>query len=311
MDDKMPYFSGRVLFNGIATSYLFMTCGTSTWLACIIGTILGAVILLLFKNNNCKFSKFTTGFILSFLALTILVNMGHSLYLKNTPILVLTLIPVTAIFFMSNTKKSGLKKVINVLFIYSLFLFILELLGLAPSIKMTNLMPYFQNDLKSVIVGASIFALTSVTPIIALNETMDKKNSIIYYLVSTLTVQVISFLAISVLGQKEVLLYRYPETVVLKRIEFLNFISSVDSFFTFAVIVDVLMTMYLGLKNIEGSSSSFGKYVSLITITVLVIWACYNYWPLLVIYKYFPFILIFLLFITIVPIKSKYKNEQK
>lgn len=309
MSDKMPYFNGRVLFNGIVISYLFMVSGTSVWLAGFIGTIIGVLFLLIFKNNNSKISKVISGFIISSIALTILVNMGHSLYLKNTPIWILTIIPAVASLIISNTKNEAFKKVTNVLFIYSIFLFLLELLGLVGSIKMQNLLPLCNTNTKNVIWASLVFALTSITPIITQNDTTDKKNIIIYYLVSSITIQTICFLAISILGNKEVLLLRYPETVVLKRIEFLNFISSVDTIFNFAIITDVIITICACLKNIEQATSKTWKYISLIIITLLTIYETYNYWPLLIIYKYLPYVLIFLLIIAIIPIKRKYKKS--
>ena len=307
MSDKTSYFNGRVLFNGIAISYLFKISGSSTFIVGLIGTIVGIIFLLLFKNNN-KLSKLLSSFIITFIVLTILINMGHSLYLKNTPIWVLTIIPCVCMLIISNSKTSALIKVSHILFIYSLFLFILEILGLYSSIELSNLLPLSDLNIKSIIWGFLVFAITSTTPIITLNDLSDKKSIIINYLISSLTINIIAFFAITVLGQKEVLLFRFPETVVLKRIEFLNFISSVDSFFNFAVIVDVLLTMAKGLKNIEELTSKTWKYVLLFIIALLTIWSCYNNWPLLLIYKYFPYILIILLIITIIPIKNRYKK---
>ena len=309
MSDKMPYFNGRVLFNGIAISYSYMICGSATFISCLFGTIIGVIFLLLLKNNCNSFSKTITSFILTFIVFTIVVNMGHSLYLNNTPVWVLTLIPGIAAFIISNSKDRALIKVSNILFFYSVFLFILEILGLYPSIELSNLLP-LQINSKNIIWSSFVFAIISTTPIIALNDTSDKKNTIINYLISALTINTICFLAITVLGQKEVQLLRFPETVVLKRIEFLNFISSVDSFFNFAVIVDVLLTMSRGLKNIEEASNKVWKFIVLFVLILLTIWSCYNNWPLLLIYEYFPYILIILLIIAIIPIKSRYKNAE-
>lgn len=306
----MSYFNSRVLFNGIAISYLFKVCGSSAFIPCLLGTILGIIILLLFKCNN-HFSKVLSSFIITFMVFTILVNMGHSLYLNNTPIWVLTIIPVICLMVISNSKKQAIIKVSHILFTYSLFLFILEILGLYSSIELFNILPISQIKATNIIWGSLVFAITSTTPVITLNDLSDKKNIIINYLISALTINVIAFLSITVLGQKEVLLFRFPETVVLKRIEFLNFISSVDSFFNFAVITDVLLTMTKGLKNIEELTSKTYKYVALLLITILAIWSCYHNWPLLILYKYFPYILFILLITTIIPIKNRYKSSLK
>ena len=304
MADRMSYFNSRALFSGICISYIFRLTGTSFWISYILGIILGVIVLLLIKKvNNCKLVKSFTGFIFALLSGSVLVNMGHTLYLKETPVIFLTVLPLIAAFIISNSKKDALKKCAFIFFVYSILLFFLKILGLYGHINIENLYPVFTSSVKDILIGALVVMLVSVVPVLSLNDISDKKNIIINYLVSMTTILFVSFFAISVLGLKEVELYRYPEYIVLKRIEFLNFINNVDSFFNFAIIVDLIFTMSAGLKNIEIG----GKLVKIISVTslfILINYICYRSSLLLYIYSFLPLIMIIIFVILLIPNKS-------
>ena len=304
MADRMSYFNSRALFSGICISYIFRLTGTSFWISYILGIILGVIVLLLIKKvNNCKLVKSFTGFIFALLSGSVLVNMGHTLYLKETPVIFLTVLPLIAAFIISNSKKDALKKCAFIFFAYSILLFFLKILGLYGHINIENLYPVFTSSVKDILIGALVVMLVSVVPVLSLNDISDKKNIIINYLVSMTTILFVSFFAISVLGLKEVELYRYPEYIVLKRIEFLNFINNVDSFFNFAIIVDLIFTMSAGLKNIEIG----GKLVKIISVTslfILINYICYRSSLLLYIYSFLPLIMIIIFVILLIPNKS-------
>ena len=303
MADRMSYFNSRALFSGICISYIFRLTGTSFWISYILGIILGVIVLLLIKKvNNCKLVKSFTGFIFALLSGSVLVNMGHTLYLKETPVIFLTVLPLIAAFIKSNSKKDALKKCVFIFFVYSILLFFLKILGLYGHINIENLYPVFTSSVKDILIGALVVMLVSVVPVLSLNDISDKKNIIINYLVSMTTILFVSFFAISVLGLKEVELYRYPEYIVLKRIEFLNFINNVDSFFNFAIIVDLIFTMSAGLKNIE-IGGKLGKIISVTSLFILINYICYRSSLLLYIYSFLPLIMIIMFMLLLIPNK--------
>lgn len=304
MADRMSYFNSRALFSGICISYIFRLTGTSFWISYILGIILGVIVLLLIKKvNNCKLVKSFTGFIFALLSGSVLVNMGHTLYLKETPVIFLTVLPLIAAFIICNSKKDALKKCAFIFFAYSILLFFLKILGLYGHINIENLYPVFTSSVKDILIGALVVMLVSVVPVLSLNDISDKKNIIINYLVSMTTILFVSFFAISVLGLKEVELYRYPEYIVLKRIEFLNFINNVDSFFNFAIIVDLIFTMSAGLKNIE-IGGKLGKIISVTSLFILINYICYRSSLLLYIYSFLPLIMAIMFMLLLIHKKS-------
>ena len=154
-----------------------------------------------------------------------------------------------------------------------------------------------------------MYAILGVVPIMSLNDLKEKRSIICNYLISSLTILTVSFLAISVLGSMEVKLYRYPEYIVLKKIEFLNFVNNVDSFFNFAIILDLVFTTSAGIRNIE-IDSKYIKVFLVLFIGIITHLACKENWILLLIYKYIPFVLIILLILLLIPKKSTYKKSE-
>lgn len=309
MKDRRSYFLSRSIFNGISISYLLLVSGTSFWISGLLGTLFGIIIIKLYNIKTYKFIKLIANISILFISFSILVNIGHSLYLRNTPIWLIALIPALGTIIMSGSKKKPLISSIHIFFIYSIFLFILAMLGLIPHVNINNMRPIFQENIGKILIGCLTFTLSGILPIISNNEIFENKKAIMRnYIIAMITVLTICFFSISVLGLREVQIYRYPEYVVLKRIKFLNFISNVDAFFNFAIITDIMFSMTLELKEIEFSTSKRIKILIMIIITLLTVWACHYNFPLLFIYKNIPWILLFLTIIQFSPQKKNKNN---
>jgi len=304
MKSKMAYFNSRAFFTGIGISLICSISSTDFWISGIIGTILGVIALMLIKKKTeNKIINSISGFILASIASIILVNMGHSLYLRETPVFILSIFPIIAAVIISKSGKKPLNMVLHIFFIYSIVLFFLKIAGLYLHINIENLHPLLKSNFKTILWGGILYAIIGIVPILTLNDTFDKKNIILNYVLSSITILVVSFLAVSVLGIKEVNIYRYPEYLVLKRVEFLDFINNVDSFFNFAIITDLLFTMANGIKAVK-IDNTFIKILIPTGILAVTVYTCFTNWPLLFLYKNLPIIFIFLLIITLIPKKN-------
>ena len=134
----------------------------------------------------------------------------------------------------------------------------------------------------------------------------NKKETIINYIISMITVITVSFLSVTVLGINEASIYRYPEYIVLKRIKLMNFISNVDNIFNFAIIADLMLTTASGLRGIE-TNNKFFKYIILTVSIIIITIVCDSNLPLIFLYDNLWWILLILLFLLLFPKKYKYK----
>lgn len=308
MESRQSFFNGRALFWGFGISLLMRNTNTNFWIAELLGIAIGILILLMIKNTNqSKIVKTISGFTMAFLASTILVNMGGTLYLRETPTFVLALFPIVGCFIISRSREYPLKRTLLILFGYSIFMIVLRSVFLIKEARSENILPLFYFDYKGILYGASIFVLTSLTPILALNDLNDKKTIIINYLMSSLSILVISLLIMFVLGNKEAMFYRYPEYVLLKRIKISEFFSNVDNIFVVPMVVDLLVTISTGLRNI-GLNGKYTKYIFPVILLFLVKYVAHYGSVMSFLYNYFPVLLVVLLFLTLITKKRKYKN---
>lgn len=308
MESRQSFFNGRALFWGFGISLLMKFTNTNFWISELLGTAIGVIILLLVKRTNeSKIVKTLSGFTMAFLAATILVNMGGTLYLRETSTMILALFPIIGCFIISRSKEYSLKRTLWILFCYSVFMIILGSAFLTKEARMENIYPLFYFDYKGILYGAVIYVLTSITPILALNDMSDKKAIITNYLMSSLSVIVISLLIMLVLGNKEAMLYRYPEYVLLKRIKVSEFFSNVDNIFVVPMVVDLLVTIATGLRNI-GFNGKYSKYIMPLVLLFLVKYVAHYGFAMVALYFYFPALLAILLFLTLIPKKRQYKK---
>ncbi len=302
MGNKEAFFYSRVLFWGFGISLILNLTGTSFWISEILGTLLGFIVLLLVKNvNSSKILKKISGIVFAFFPAIILVNMGGTMYLRHTPNFLLAIFPILVGFMLSRLNKNGFKSSIFYMFVFSIILFLFAGAMLIPSAKPLHVLP-FSFDLPKILQGAGIFALTSVTPILCLNDMKDKKSILLNYGTSMITVIGISLLIVMVMGSEEAILYRYPEFVLLKRIKVYEFFSNVENLFVIMIVTDFVTTIGLGFKNMNLK----GKLIPFLVILALLFvvdFATSSSNIMTWFYFYYPFILLPLLIATLFPKK--------
>lgn len=302
MGNKESFFYSRVLFWGFGISLIINLTGTSFWISELLGVLLGFIILLLVKNvNSSTIFKKISGFIFAFFSAIILVNMGGTMYLRQTPNFLLATFPVLVGFMLSRLNKDGFKRTIFYMFIFSIILFLFSGAILVPNAKPLNILPFSFNLVK-ILQGAGVFALTSVTPVLCLNDMKDKKSILLNYGTSMITVIGISLLIVMVMGSEEAILYRYPEFVLLKRIKIYEFFSNVENLFVIMIVTDFVTTIGLGFMNMDLK----GKIIPFLVVLALLLvvdMATSSSNIMTWFYFYYPYILLPLLIVTLFPKK--------
>ena len=300
MGNKETFFYSRFLFWGFGLSLILNIAKNGFWISEIIGAILSFLILWLVKKPNDNiWLKRLSGFILLFLSTVILANLGGTMYLNQTPNIILVSIPLVCGFIVGRTKEEGFKRTIFILFAYSLFMFFASSGILINNAKFENLLP-LSFEWKEIAAGALIYCLTAVTPVLCLHDFEDKKSLLLNFATSTLTVFVMSFLVVSVLGNREAMLYRYPEFVLLKRIKIYEFFSNVENLFVIMIVTDFVSTIATGFRNMK-LKKSIPKYIPLIAAIFASTFACNRSEIMTALYYFYPLILFILLIPTLIP----------
>lgn len=313
------YFLSRSLFLGGGISTLFLYCSKDAYIAIILGTLLGIGIIYIisrikiskpfniylqeksFINILIKFIFICYIIFGIFILLIILATFLYSYFLPFTPSIISCLPFIFLAAFLSPKSTSKIVYVAQVLFIISLILIFLKTILLANEFDFGNLLPVLTTKPFNIFKASLIFTILSTAPFILLiDESIQFKQSLKYYLISSLTIFIVVLTITVVLGEL-VNVYSYPEYSVLRKIRLFKFIENIENFISIGWFFDIFICLSLSslklkqLFNTNKSIVSFG-----ITTFILFIVNCLiinNFYNSIIIYKIFPIILAIFMFI--------------
>ena len=313
------YFLSRSLFLGGGISTLFLYCSKDAYIAIILGTLLGIGIIYIisrikiskpfniylqeksFINILIKFIFICYIIFGIFILLIILATFLYSYFLPFTPSVISCLPFIFLAAFLSPKSTSKIVYVAQVLFIISLILIFLKTILLANEFDFGNLLPVLTTKPFNIFKASLIFTILSTAPFILLiDESIQFKQSLKYYLISSLTIFIVVLTITVVLGEL-VNVYSYPEYSVLRKIRLFKFIENIENFISIGWFFDIFICLSLSslklkqLFNTNKSIVSFG-----ITTLILFIVNCLiinNFYNSIIIYKIFPIILAIFMFI--------------
>ena len=296
--DKSAYFNSRALFIGYGLTLLFKMSHHDILFSITFGFIFGIIFLYFIKNINNY--KLITTIMLSIIVSISIINLTKTLYLENTPLILIICFTLLVVYYISSIKSNAWNRFINVLYILSIVMFIIIFLSLVPHIKTEYLRPISIINYKNMIKSSIMFFIISTYPIIRLNDINNKKEIIPRYIISSITILLMAFIVLTVLGEKESLLYRYPEYIVLKRIKMLDFISNVDNILFFAIYLDLIVCLSSSIRKLN-IRVPYLKVIALFFIGAIVYVIC-NHSSLIntILEIFIPFIIIMFI-LTIIP----------
>lgn len=299
--DKSSYFNSRALFIGYGLSLLFKMSHHDILFSILLGFVLGLIFLFAFNDKkDYKLIKFVTTILLSVIVFISIINLTKTLYLENTPLVLIICFSLIVVYYISSIKNKAWNKLTSILYVISLVMFVIIFLGLSIHIRIDYLRPIKIIDFKDVIKSSLMFFIISICPIIRLNEKDNKKELIIRYIVSSITIFLMAFIVLSVLGEKEALLYRYPEYIVLKRIKMLDFISNVDNILFFAIYLDLIVCLSSSIRKLN-IKVPYLKVITLFFIGSVVYVICNHSSIINTILEIFIPLIIIMFIMTIIP----------
>lgn len=331
------------LYLGISDIILLQLSKNDLLLSLIIGSFLGLIFLFMYikindtyqelnifeKNKKLfkRFEKIINFFILIiyFLFFIISINSISSFiinkYLENTSYILITLLIVIICFITSLKGLEVLLRFSQICFFISLILMILIELSLLKYVEFQNILPITVNI--NNIFNGSIYYIFSSSFLIFLLLTIKKndvfnkekynKLIIIFYIISSIILILVSFFVLSCFGYKMTSLFKYPEYVLLKKIGLSNSELHLENLLSFRWIFYILSLSnisFYGIKTYFNHKSNNIKKNNVIIlflalIGILISYKLYNSNNILIIIlkKYyilffiFPVLLFFIIFL--------------
>ncbi len=247
---------------------LFSLSKTGSLFAIFLGTILGCLFLLLLEQVRKKdvlaildsyfpnvfriFFKIVLFFSFSLLSGVLLFEQTnyttYNLLIGSSPIII-SLIFLILIFFIAKEKIEVLARFQEVLFFLFCLCFVLLVVGLSPLANPDLLKPLAGEHVWE----ATLFYFPTTTIPMSLLLFLPKqkvdlpqkqtKYIIVSYLLGNLFVLLLSILILSILGPDLASIYRYPETVILKKISYFSFVERMEGSLSILYLLD--LTVFL------------------------------------------------------------------
>lgn len=271
---------------------LIRTAGVDSWLSVIFAFLFGLIIVLSFiyifnyepdLPINQKVKKLfgnTLGTIINYVTiLAILASSVSSFYdlnafissqfLQETPIIVIGIMFVLVMVYLNIKGIEVISRVTLILIGINVFLYLFAVLGLLPNFELSNLKPFLEFGVSKPLQGSIYLLLYNILPVIMLlmipknrivnNSFLGRKIVITYFAAAFIILSTL-ILTLGILGVELTDLYLYPEYVVLKRINFFNFIDRIENIiiiqWIFGLVMNISISIYFITRNVKKKSNN-------------------------------------------------------
>jgi spore germination protein KB len=248
----LTFYILRASIFGIGLNSIEEIAHQDAWLSALIGIVLGLIPLFIYiyiskrypNQNiieiNIKLFGKILGAIINFILLLIILYLSGGIFISltqftQTNILIRTPVLITSIILLIPIVLAAIKglevftRMAIILFVVSILLFIFAASGLIPYIEIENLKPIMALGILPVIKGSLYYVSITSIPLFLLlviprrniiDSNKYNKSIIKWYLFTNITLFIVIFWVLAILGPKLVTLYNFPSYTILKKISF-------------------------------------------------------------------------------------------
>ncbi len=281
------------LFLGLDDIILLRKSGNEVLIAMILGTILGLIpVLMVLKINsyypelniyekNIKLFGKKLGIIINLLMLLFCLYINVVIiriigvfvtgkYLQNTPYYMVGLLAIITSLIICLKGIETIARVSQITFLTSIFFMIIIEILLSKYVEIDNILPIIINKthLLGILDGAiyhastcgllSVFLL-SINKNKIINKEKYNKTIIISYLAGSLALTLVMFFILSCFGYNMSTLFRFPEYILLKKIEISNTGLHIENLLAFRWLFYMLALQNISTYNLICISKFFFK----------------------------------------------------
>lgn len=244
----------RILFFGLGISYILKAAVNFSIISILLGFFLGILILnILIKKDLYNFFKTKLGkIIIIFLCLFLINNvivafsiLTSNFYLTTTPN-ILIVISISLVFLYGSNKTIGtLYRFSDFLIVISILAYAIIILFVINNIDINNFLPIKINNYLSIInsiISTAIFLNTPIILIFSLTNDIDRKAINTGYIIGFISIFLITLSIIGIFGIDFSNIIRYPEYIILKKINILNTFEHLENFLSIIWFNDLVLT---------------------------------------------------------------------
>jgi len=294
----LAYFMFRAAFIGITTNMLINNSKQNSCISLIISGIISFIYILIiyFITNKAKklniiyrikkrFSKIETVinyiicipiFLLTIIIFYNLIDLISIQYLYKTPKIIISIFLIMPIYYLSRSNNNSFKITVQILFYFSIILYLFSFLGLFSKISISNILP-IKFKINSVVISPIAFNTVPLVAIFSTSKENIDKKFIYGFIFAFFSVLLTLFVMISILGIDLIQLFKYPEFFILK-LAFDGIINvRLQNILGIQFILDMIVFTSTGLKYTYKTFKINKKPIISIIIIILVYLLNINY----------------------------------
>ena len=307
----LSFYLTRTLFLGGGFSLLIKLGKNDLLISSIIGMFIGYFILYLFfkKGSVSKLMSVIVAvatLIMGTLANTILTS---NYLLQTTPTLLIVLVFFLSLLYATKKEFKVIGRVSEIFIFISIIEISLALFSLFGLVNVDRMLPMFTTKIMNIIKGVLVFVGASVLPnILLINYKDDLKFRDVHlgYIMGSLLMIVVLFFVVSIYGSEFSSMIRFPEFLILKKIDLMGYLSNLENVLVTEWIFNILISSWLCVKVLR---DSVDKNLFYIIIFVLILGCEFflnkNYVNILYVKQYFYYIAFGLVIISLIVKKRK------
>lgn len=262
---------------GIFFNTAIASANVDAWMSPLIGMVIGIIpvivilklinhdenlnINLLLEKKWGKFGKIISLTIALFVCTFVMLNFYNltnfisSDYLYNTPRLFISILFIIPIIYVLSFNVVIISRTTMIFGIISIILFSFAVAGVSTQIVPNNIYPILKDGIVPPIIAGLYYVCYIVLPLFLLtiipkklirNKKKFNKKFIITYIISCITLCLMTYLVISSYGIELSLLYQYPEYNILKRISILSLFDRIESIISLVLVLFIYTTCVMG-----------------------------------------------------------------
>lgn len=302
----LSFYLTRSLFLGGALSLLIGISKNNLLITSILGMILGYILLYLFykKGRVNKGCVFGTAFICLFIMAMGSIVLTSNFLLYETPTLFILIAFLMPLIYSSFKEFKDTARISEIFIPVSVVILTFAVIALNYLIKIDNLFPLFNSNIMDFIKAILIFCGASLLPNILLinyKEDIDFKSVGIGYGFGCLVVLVAMFCVLSIYGWEFASIVRFPEYLVLKKIDIFNYVSNLENIFVLEWLSCLIISSLLCVKVLMDNSNKgifIGAFLLLVVLLYMVL--TNNYMIIALIKKYVYYFIFGLLLVSLI-----------
>lgn len=258
----LSFFLTRFLFLGVGFSSLINVCENNLLICSVLGMLLGYFLLYLFykKGGLGKLPSVLISVATLVTGLLAITTLTGTYLLFDTPTIFIMGAFFVVLCYGTTKELKVVSRVSELFYPFCLTMVIIGFLSLSYLVSFYNFLPLFTTKIWVVIKGIFIFAVVSLLPnllLINYKDDLKFKDVSMGYILGCLVTIVTMFYILGIYGAEFAMTVRFPEYLILKKINIFNYVSNIENILVMDWVVNLTIGGLICTKTLKDNMNIY------------------------------------------------------